>query len=158
MADITVELQGLQELQAALLELPAKIGKNILRSSVNAGASVIRKEAKQKAPVYTGETQAGHPPPGTLKRSVIQKFIREQSNDFQSTFYVTVRKGKKYRDQGKSKNLSQDAYYAYFVEYGTAKMSAKPFMRPAFEAKKEEALKAMIDKLSERIEQEVGKK
>lgn len=157
MANITVEIEGLKELQAALLELPRKTAKNALRSAVNAGAAVVRKEARQKAPVYTGAVSAGHPPPGTLKRSVIQKFIKEQSNDFQSTFYVTVRKGKKYRGQGKKANLSQDAYYAYFVEYGTAKMAAQPFLRPAFEATKEQALQAMLTKLKERIEQEAGK-
>ena len=157
MADIKVEIEGLKELQAALLELPKKTAKNALRSAVNAGASVIRKDARKRAPVYTGPVSAGHPPPGTLKRSVIQKYIRELSNDFQTTFYVTVRKGKKYREQGKKGNLSQDAFYAYFVEYGTAKMTAKPFLRPAFEATKDEALQAMMAKLKERIEQEAGK-
>ena len=31
---------------------------------------------------------------------------------------------------------SKDVYYARFVEYGTAKMSAKPFLRPALTASK----------------------
>jgi HK97 gp10 family phage protein len=31
---------------------------------------------------------------------------------------------------------SGDVYYAHFVEYGTAKMAAKPFMRPALSASK----------------------
>ena len=80
MADFTVEIEGLKELQAALLELPVKTAKNALRSAVNAGASVVRKEARQRAPVYTGPVAAGHPPPGTLKRSVIQKYIKELQN------------------------------------------------------------------------------
>ena len=29
-----------------------------------------------------------------------------------------------------------DQYYARFIEYGTVKMPAQPFMRPAFEAHK----------------------
>lgn len=157
MANVTVEIEGLKELQAKLLELPQKVAKNALRSAVNAGASVIRKEAKQRAPQYTGKVSAGHPPPGTLKRSVISKYIRELSNNFQSTFFVTVRKGKKYRGQGKKGDKSQDAYYAYFVEYGTSKMTAKPFLRPAFEAKKEEALQAMVSKLKERLDEEAAK-
>lgn len=32
------------------------------------------------------------------------------------------------------------AYYARFVEYGTAKMRARPFLRPAFQSKEGQAL------------------
>lgn len=35
-------------------------------------------------------------------------------------------------------------FYAVMLEYGTSKMAAKPFMRPAFEASKEAAEQAAI--------------
>lgn len=38
-----------------------------------------------------------------------------------------------------------DAFYAHFLEFGTTKMSAKPFMEPAFNAKKEEIQEAMAE-------------
>ena len=50
-------------------------------------------------------------------------------------------------------NLSQDAWYWRFVEFGTVKMPARPFLRPAFEGKKREAVQAIKTRLSERIEQ-----
>lgn len=156
MADLQT-ITGLKELQAALKELPDRIAKNVLRGAVNAGATLIKKEAANRAPVYTGPVSAGHPPPGTLKRSVYQKQIRDLSNKVKQTFYVGVRKGKEFRKQGKSGNLSQDAYYARFVEFGTAKMPAKPFLRPAFEAKKEEATNAIKAYLEKRIPEEVAK-
>lgn len=148
---------GLKELQAALKELPQRIARNVLRGAVGAGAAVIRNEAKARAPVSTGDARAGHPPPGTLRRSIYQKQIRELSSAVKQTFYVGVRKGKHYRNQGKKGNLSQDAYYAKFVEFGTAKMAARPFMRPAFEAKKGEAVQAIKDYLAKRIPEEVDK-
>jgi HK97 gp10 family phage protein len=43
------------------------------------------------------------------------------------------------------------------VEFGTSKMSPKPFMRPAFEAKKNEAVDAIRDYLAKRIPEEVAK-
>lgn len=150
-------IAGLKELQAALKELPDRIAKNVLRGSVNAGATVIKKEAQQRAPLYTGTVQAGHPPPGTLKRAVYQKGIKELSNAVKQTFFVGVRKGKKYQKQGKNGNLSQDAYYANFIEFGTVKMPAHPFMRPAFEAKKLEAVEAIKAYLTKRIPEEVAK-
>ena len=150
-------VQGLRELQAALKELPAGIARNVLRGSVNAGATVIRKEAASRAPVSTGPKGADQSPPGTLKRSVYQKQIRELSNLVKQTFYVGVRQGKQYRNQGKKGNLSQDAFYARFVEFGTVKMAARPFLRPAFEAKKGEAVDAIKVYLERRIPEEVAK-
>lgn len=148
---------GLKELQQALKALPDRIAKNVLRGSVGAGAAVIRKEVQQRAPVYTGEVSAGHPPPGTLKRAVYQKQIRELSTLTKQTFFVGVRKGKKYQKQGKRGNLSQDAFYASWVEFGTSKMAARPFMRPAFEAKKSAAVDAIRDYLAKRIPEEAAK-
>ena len=156
MADFQ-HVQGLRELQAALKELPDRIARNVLRGSVSAGAAVIRKEATARAPVSTGPKRQGQPPPGTLKRSVYQKQIRNLSSLVRQTFIVSVRKGKKYRNQGKKGNLSQDAWYATFVEFGTAKMAARPFLRPAFESKKGDAVAAIKDYLARRIPLEVAK-
>lgn len=150
-------IAGLKELQEALKELPDRIARNVLRGSVNAGATVIKKEAATRAPVSTGPVSQGHPPPGTLKRAVYQKQIKELSNNVKQTFFVGVRQGKKYQKQGKKGNLSQDAFYWRFVEFGTAKMAAKPFLRPAFEAKKEEAVSAIKAYLENRIPEEVAK-
>ena len=53
--------------------------------------------------------------------------------------------------------MSQDAFYARFVEFGTVKMAARPFLRPAFEAKKGEAVDAIKVYLERRIPAEVAK-
>ena len=180
---INVDVLGIEELQLLLLELPKKIAKNALRAAVYAGAKTVADEAKLRAPVYTGPVSQGHPPPGTLKRSIITKQIPEKSNQFNQTFYVTVRKGKKYQKQGKKGNLSQDAFYANWVEYGhhyapkgkhgygsrakamqavrsgsavisgSMYIAAHPFMRPAFDSKKTEAQDAICTRLSQRIEE-----
>lgn len=152
----TVNISGLRELQDALKELPERVARNALSQAVNAGARVIREEARRMAPVYTGPVSQGHPPPGTLKKAIIQKGIAELSSLFAQTVFVAVRHGKKYRKVGK-KEINRDAYYWRFVEFGTANMSAHPFMRPAFEAKKQEAVDAIKDRLALRIEEEAQK-
>lgn len=157
MAEV-LKVEGLRELQAKLKELPDKVARNALRASVSAGATVIRNGAKINAPVYTGDVAKGHPPPGTLKRSIVQKQINELSSLFKQVFFVTVRKGKKYRNQGKKGNLSQDAYYWPNVEFGNSKMSARSFLRPAFESLKVEAVNAIKSRLLDRIHQEAEKK
>ena len=149
----SVQVQGLDQLAKALRELPQRVARNGLRAAVYAGAKVIRDEAKLQAPVATGDLGANQPPPGTLKRSVIMKQIPELSGAQKQTFFVTVRHGKKYRKQGKKGNLSQDAWYWRFVEFGTVKMSARPFLRPAFDMKKHEAVTVIKTRLAQRIEQ-----
>ena len=187
---MSVELEhvsGLRELQAALYQLPVNIAANVLRGSVLAGAAVVREQAKTNAPTYTGKVADGHPPPGTLKRAIFAKRIREKSNQFSQVFYVGVRKGKKYRKQGKGGNLSMDAYYASWVEFGhyyaprgkhglgmrKAAMNAvanassvitgsrfilpHPYLRPAFEATKTIAVQRIKQYLTDRIPVEVEK-
>src|SRR5574337_1230655 len=87
----------------------------------------------------------------------LSELKRELSSPTKQTFFVGVRKGKKYRNQGKSGNLSMDAYYASWVEFGTSKMAARPFMRPGFEAKKNAAVEAIKDYLAKRIPEEAAK-
>ena len=148
-----VRVEGLDELAKALRELPKRLVRNGLRASVYAGAKVIRDEARLKAPVATRQLGPNQQPPGTLKRSIIMKQVPELSGEQKQTFFVTVRHGKKYRKQGKNGNLSQDAWYWRFVEFGTVKMTARPFLRPAFESKRYEAVDAIKNRLAERIEQ-----
>lgn len=156
MADF-VKIDGLRELQNKLQQLGPKVARNGLRAAVGAAAAVIRDEAKLRAPVHTGDVSQGHPPPGTLRRAIVQKQIPEKSGPYRQVFYVTVRRGKQYRKQGKKGNLSQDAFYWKWVEFGNSKMAASPFLRPAFEARKAAAAEALKQKLKERIEEEAQK-
>lgn len=140
MAEITMQVQGLRELEQKLHSLGPQLAKNALRSSVNAAAQVVKKEAQTRVPVDTGR----------LKRALYVKHIREESNATQQTFYVSVRQGKRYQQ----KDL--DAFYWPFVELGTVYKPARPFLRPAFEAAKERAIERIRDKLAERIERIAG--
>ena len=146
-------MTGFGELKALLKLLPANVAKNVLRGAVNAGATVIRQEVVARVPRVSG----------TLKRAVYQKQIRELSSATNQVFYVGVRKGKKYQavKRGK-KTVDQDAFYAPWVEFGHmaangVQVPAHPFMRPAFEAKKEEAMATIQAYLRERIPKEFDK-
>lgn len=150
----SVRIEGLRELTRALNELPDRVAKNGLRAAVYAAARVIRTEARQRAPVAERPMRPNQPKPGTLRRAIIMKHLREQSGRHRQTFAITVRRGKKYRNQGKKKNLSQDAWYWHFIEFGTTKMAARPFLRPALESKRLQAVSAIKNKLLERIQLE----
>lgn len=171
MSTATLKVAGFDAIRNGLLQLPDRLATNSLASAVNAGAAVIRDAARDKAPLYTGDVSQGHPPAGTLRRSIIVKAIRELSTYYSKTAFVTVRRGKKYAKQGKKGNLSQDAFYwrwvefgHYYVPHGQAKsrrknsaagvfIPAQPFMRPAYDAKKSAAVDAIKQRLLERIQQ-----
>jgi len=154
----TIQIHGFEDFKRQLAELPGRVGRNVLRGAVNAGATVIRREAVLRAPQYTGPISEGHPPPGTLKKAIYQKQIAELSNAVQQTFFVGWRQGKRQQALKRgSKIVNLDAFYGRFVEFGTSKMGAKPFLRPAFEAKKDAAIEAMRVYLAERIPKEAEK-
>ena len=150
---MTVNITGLKELQQALNQLPLEIQKRPLRSAVSAGAKVIVDEAKRLAP--QGET-------GNLRKALYRYRSRSQSSRGQETFLVGVRKGKKnYVDSAKNRRLNRvgkkytvegEAFYWRFVEFGTSKMPARPFLLPAFESKKNQAVETIKNRLAVAIE------
>ena len=182
MADVVI-MEGWKELETKLLGLSTQIAKGALKQGVAAGAKFMKAEVKAKAPLLSGFTWGQHQPPGTLKRAIMTVFCPELSNDYQATYKVTVKKGKKYRNRGKKGNLSQDAFYADWVERGhfyvppktndrtswnahrkQAKsksdavfIAAHPFMRPAWDTKKDQALEAIRKELEIKIEQVASK-
>lgn len=107
--DVIIKLEGFKELAEGLKQLPANLSKKSLRRATSAGAAEIRREVKKNALAMKRS--------GTLARSVYQKQIRELSGLEKQTFYVGCRRGKKYQKLGK-KQVSADAYYAPFVEFG----------------------------------------
>jgi HK97 gp10 family phage protein len=88
--------------------------------------------------------------PGTLRGAV--HIWRKRLTQYAVTYYVGVRGlSKKASRQFKSNtdrkgkalkgsDNPRDPYYWMWVELGTSKMAARPFLRPAFEAKKVEAV------------------
>lgn len=150
---IDIKVEGLKALQEALNNLPKELQKGPLKSAVSAGAKVVAEEAKRRAPL--GET-------GNLRKAIYRYRSRSQSRDGKETFLVAVRKGKaKYADTARNRRLRRvgktyqtagEAFYWRFLEFGTKYIAARPFLRPAFESKKNEALDTIKKKLADAIE------
>lgn len=162
----TVEIKGLTELARTLeQEIPEKLAKSVIRNALNAGVEVIEEAIESSAPVRSGE----------LKESIVSRTQIENARGGLRGFAVV---GPGYRVSGKKSGKSTDdpGVYALFVEKGhgppgTAreKRLAKrrgvaiefgdratpphPFMAPAFESVKAEALDAIVDSLRSGIEE-----
>ena len=63
---------------------------------------------------------------------------------------VATSKGNKYIKIGIQKDDNSEVFYGKFIEYGTSTgLIARPFMRPAFERKRKEALEKTKDVIRE---------
>ncbi|KOR44279.1 hypothetical protein ADT25_11020 [Xanthomonas oryzae] len=124
MADLDLQILGLSELEQALLQLAEPAARRALRKGMRQGAMVIRNDARARVRVARGRLRRAI---RTRERSDEQGWIR---------FAVEVPKS---------------AFYGKFGEYGTSKMAAWPFMRPAAESKTEEAMTAMRDAIAEAV-------
>lgn len=155
MADVTIKLTGFKELADKLKALGPKVAKNGLRAASFAGAAVIRDAAKR--------TTAFQDKTGTLRASMIAA-KRRGSDEMTATYRVTVRKAKKtvYVNNARNRLLKRvgkrrqtgitAAQYGKFLEYGTSKMSARPFLRPAFFDNTDRAIEAIKARLAKAIE------
>lgn len=123
-------IEGFDKVFKRLKELEPKVAKKVLRQALRAGAKIIQTRAKANAPVLTGQTKKA----------------------------IKIRAGKRSRGSvGVNVSIGArdyvgDQFYAAFHEYGTSKMQARPFMRPAYDSEKEKAAEVIQRKILEGIE------
>lgn len=151
---LEVQVHGLRELQAALRELPRRTDRRLLNKSLMVGARLIRDEARRMAPVLKGADRRRVA--GAIRRAINAGAVRPQG--YTASVWVRVRPltarqiATFKRKTGKSgADNPNDPFYWWWVEFGTAKMAARPFMRPAFEQRKREASDQIIKDLRPRI-------
>lgn len=140
-------MHGLRELSDALKALPRKLERRILNAALMTGAREMEKEAKLLAPRATG----------TLQRNIRARPGRPDGHN--ATVIVGVRKltGRQVARLKAKGKAADDPFYWRFLEFGTARMPARPFLRPAFEAKKLSAADTIKKALRVRIEKEAAK-
>ena len=148
-----VRIEGLRELNAALARLPRELDRKVLNAALMAGARPMVETIKARAPVDTG----------TLARNIRARPVRPYPGTT-ATVEIGVRRlnkrqvnllREKARKAGQSPRVN--AWYWRFLEFGTSKMPARPFMRPGFEAQKLGVIESIKLALARRIEREATK-
>ena len=138
MSNSIISQKEMNKLLKNLEKLPEKLTKSILNLSVKAGAKNIQEAAIEYAPMDSG----------TLRESikVVKKKAKDKKKDGdskESTVYTV--------------GVTQDAWYGSIVEFGSIKMSADPYMVPAFELNGNNALGAMKAYIKRRFDAAVKK-
>ena len=127
---LTFKVEGLDALDRAVRKLPKNVQKRVLKGALRAGGRVIAKDAKQRVPKKSGE----------LKKSISVQAGKNQQDG--ATVFVATR---------------PKAFYSHMIEFGTSKMPARPFLRPAFDATQQEVIKKIGEALAKGILKETAK-
>ena len=163
---VTVKLRGIREIREAFEQLPRKINRKILNDGLIAGARLVRDEAKARVPLLK------FPDPrrlrGALQRAIHAGRVRPEGRAA-ATVWIRVRpltKGQisRFKKARAKKGMKvagalnpNDPFYWRFVEFGTSKMAAWPFLRPAFEARKYAMVDRAMDIFRLRVQAEIAK-
>lgn len=160
---LNVKISGLKELDKALGEMPKSTAKGVLMRTLRRAGQPIADSAKGFAAVDTGE----------LKES-IQVSSKVVNNVGKAEFAVAMQLGLGRRaagaalraarraDPGQSfaqvfigpakAQSKKDAIKRLVNEYGSIKMAAKPYMRPAWDANKNNTLTIIKSDLAREIQ------
>lgn len=99
------KLHGARELDQVLQRLPDRVAKQVADNAVRAGGRVVASETKLAVPVDTG----------ALQDSIVVRSVRGEPGKAVVGF------------------LKPRSRIAHLLEFGTSKMAARPFFRPALD-------------------------
>lgn len=150
MAALTLKVVGLTELERRLREFGPKVAANGLRSSTLAGAKIFLNAVRDTAPHRTGILRASlvtkrrRTAPHEARYSIVSKGVKLTFGD--------TRLNRRLRRVGKKYQADGPGFYGKFLEFGTSKMAARPFMRPAFNNNTDAAIDAVANGLRKAID------
>lgn len=147
--DVVVKIGGIEQLNAALRALPDKLRKRVMLKALRKAARVVLVEARDHVPVLKGP--AKYRTPGLVKKRITMRTSKESRKAGNVGVFVNVKPAEKAkyasetvrvgRVKFKTKRLVRasqagakspnDPFYWRFVEFGTRKMKAQPFIKPA---------------------------
>ena len=139
-----VKLEGVAELKAALAELSDEVATKI-------GVAADRKAARLMAAEMAAI--APYNPKGSIRSRTSKKGIVTKTDYGHLRDNIRVRRARATSEGKIVFNINAgNAFWGYFLEFGTVKMSPHPFMRPAFDATREGAINVQIEELKTGIE------
>lgn len=140
-----MSLNASMDLRELFRELDALTGAAdaAARPAAQAGAQVYYDETRVRVPIsakiHATKSKKIVYQPGNLRSAIYQAFDEKDSGKGRAAYRVSWNKSK--------------AFYGRFLEFGTSRMAAKPFLRPAYEAMRRQAAEKAREVLLQRIKE-----
>jgi HK97 gp10 family phage protein len=138
---MVVKTRGFRELEKKLSELSEATGRNVLRRVAKGALEPMADVAAQKAPEDEGKL--------AFSIAVSEGRTRRARTGFQRIRGIQMA-------MGPASGVGS-LQYATFVEFGTIDTPAQPYMRPAWDTGKMNALDYVQDNLWREVEKAVGR-
>ncbi|VGQ11720.1 hypothetical protein SB5439_04987 [Klebsiella variicola] len=144
-----LDFSGLAKLADDFKVLSKAENRRVLSQATRAGANIVRDAARNKAPKKTGK----------LKKNIVTMGRRARGpNEAISGVHIRGRNPRTGNSDNSMKASNpNNAFYWRFLEHGTSKMAARPFIRPAFESNIAAIEAAVIAKAGEAIDKVFSK-
>lgn len=121
------QMRGIEQFRKRLEAMDKKIRNKTIKDALKAGAKVMAKAVRERARVKTG----------ALKKSVKPKVGKRKKDTL--SYRVVITGG-------------HPSPMVAAEEYGTVNEAPHPFIRPGFEASKDDVFRLMIDQIRTAIE------
>ncbi|MGF6932978.1 HK97 gp10 family phage protein [Paraburkholderia sp. UCT70] len=147
--NVNIEANGLREMEQFLKTLPDAVSRQMLYGALMGAAMPIMKQARENVLRNFGRSARYT---YTLEEAMVRG--RSKKTGLAARVNVMIKKGKvkgKTVKSGVPKPYGDDAFYGRFLEFGTSKMSAKPFLRPAADSMGSEAVKRFNNTMNKRM-------
>jgi len=137
----TTRIEGARALQRSLKRLPRDVRRRVVNRALRLGAIEVRDTARSLAPRDTGflvtKINLKVDSPSRLRSTSLAGRVRigvERGRERPVRVLGRLRRTK--RTQRGLDFDQRDPYYWIFLEFGTSRMPARPFLTPAFEMRK----------------------
>jgi HK97 gp10 family phage protein len=140
--EVTVKIEGLQEVEEALSQAGPKLARAAMRKALKRGGDVFLARAKQRAPILKKATPQRQP--GELRDAITEvvKLTPKQEAG-------RARIGLKHDP---AKGNQSPGVYGLFVEFGSVHNTAQPYMRPAYDSARQEAADVFAEEIRRGVE------
>jgi len=148
--ELQIDMQGLEALTAKLQTLKLETRYKGGRTAGRKAANVIANAARARAALIDD--------PKTKENIMSNIAVRWNNRLFKRTgdlgFRIGVRCGAESKKENKS-NPRKDTWYWRLIEFGTVKMAARPFMRPALQESSQAAVNTFISEYQKAIDRAI---
>lgn len=145
-----LKVEGLKELRDKVLALGPETGPKVLRAAARAAMQPVLEEARRLVPVDSG----------LMRDSIVLSSKIPKSGDTVTRVGIRIKKQRRPNLRGlrvskstrRAVNRMSAHWRWHFIEFGTVRQKARPFLRPALATHKDRVIASIKAEIAKRVE------